>query len=111
MGDLLMGVPASEGALFSLQWGIDVLMLGFGTWAIFLIVRINRTLKGKVRQALRYFMVGIALSLLAVISSLSSYHTLALGSATIEIHRTLMAAGFVCFVMSVMRFSKLLEHA
>ena len=107
----MMSTPgAPEASSHALQLSISVAAVLFGVVAMVVIVRINRELGGRVRQALRFVVLGILCNVLAILWSLFWGHGQIVGNTYVDIHQNLMTVGMICFIISTIRFSKLMQN-
>lgn len=81
-----------------------------GFIAVYLLLRLNTRLGGKINAALRFFILGVLSNVLAIVLSELGYHQYAFGTLTIDIHHVLMAIGMIFFVISTRRFSSLISN-
>lgn len=105
IGDV--GAASAENGI---QLGIDIAALFIGIFAVVIILKVNRVLGGRINQALRYFIAGIVCNLLAIVWSLVFVHTYLVGGFHIDIHQNLMSVGLIFFIISTIKFSKLLQN-
>ena len=94
----------------SIQLGIDVSALLIGLLAVATVIRINRRLGGRVRQALSYFTIGISCNIAAILWSLFFGHSYMVGGFHIDVHQNLMSVGLVFFIIAAARFAKIVQN-
>jgi len=106
-----MVAPATaDMTMTSFDIGVDVLAVLIALVAIILVIRLNSKLGGKLRSALRYFVLGILVNAFAMVWTAFFGHTYTLGTVTFDVHNTFMAIGMVLFSLSAYRFSLLIPR-
>ena len=90
--------------------GVDVVAVCIGLIAIVLVVRLNQKLGGKIRSALRFFLLGVFTNVFAMLWTAFFGHTYTLGALTFDVHDVFMAIGMIFFIFSAYRFSLLVPR-
>lgn len=104
-----MNSIATGGASNTFQIVINMIAIVVGLLAVVWVFHLNRTLGGRVRQALWFFIAGILCNVVAVGWSLFLEHDFIFRNIAIDIHQNLMTAGMIFFIISTARFSKLIN--
>ena len=60
------GMMGSAGASNTLQLGIDVVAILIGIFAVFVAIHLIRRIGGRINEALRYFIFGVACNAVAI---------------------------------------------
>ena len=103
-------MDTAVGASNSLQLGIDTLAIIIGIFALIIAVRLINKLGGRINQALRYFIAGIICNAAAIVWSLFFGHVYVIGGAYFDVHQNFMTFGMIFFILSTLKFSKLVEN-
>ena len=90
---------------------IDVVTIIIGLASIYIIIRLNRNLGGKIKSALQYFVWGVAINIVAVVYTTVLSHTLTIGGISVDAHNLLMAFAMIFFILSTYRFSLLIARS
>ena len=90
---------------------VDVATIIIGLASIYIIIRLNRNLGGKIKSALQFFVWGVAINIVAVVYTTFLSHTLTIGGVAIDAHNLLMAFAMVFFILSTYRFSLLVARS
>ena len=83
------------------------IIIGFG--AIYLLIRLNQTLGGKIKSALWFFVLGVLSNVVAILWSLFLDHMYNIGGTMFNIHQFFMTVGMIFFIISTHRFSSLIQ--
>ena len=117
MHDSAVGVPDPDfatmgmgGSHSTFQLSIDFLAVFIGLFAIVMVIKLNHKLGGRIHRALRYFILGVLSNVLAIVWSLSFGHLYTIGGFSLDMHQNLMTIGMVFFIISTVRFSKLVQN-
>lgn len=94
----------------SMQLGIDIAALFVGALAVATVIRISRRLGGRVKEALRYFTIGITSNIAAIVWSLFFGHSYMVAGFHIDVHQNLMSIGLIFFIISAIKFSKIVQN-
>lgn len=86
-----------------------VIAVIIGVVAVYLLIRLNRRLGGKLNIALRLFVGGVISNTVAIIWTLSGGPMFSVGGALFDVHHLLMTLGMIFFIFSVHRFSSLVS--
>lgn len=97
------------GASNAFQIAINVGAMVVGLLAVVWVFKLNRTLGGRVSQALRFFIAGILCNVAAIGWSLFFEHAYVIGNMEVDVHQNLMTVGMIFFILSTARFSKLIN--
>jgi len=105
---------SSAGMMAPVSTNIIELIVGIaatliGLFAIYLLIKLNRKLGGKIKTALQYFVLGVLANIVAIIWSLFFEHIYVIAGITFNIHQLLMTLGMIFFILSTYRFSSLIQ--
>ncbi len=89
------------------QGSLDAFAVAIGLVAIYLLIKLNRKLGGKLSGALRLFNLGMAANVVAITWSSFSGHVYVVGGIPIDIHHFFMTLGMIFFIIATNRFSSL----
>ena len=110
MDDTIINSTAmTGGASNTFQIAINVVAIVVGLFAVVWVLHLNRTIGGRVRQALWFFIAGILCNVVAIGWSLFLEHDFIFSNITIDIHQNLMTLGMIFFIISTARFAKLIN--
>ena len=93
------------------QLVIDIAAILIGFFAIYLLVKVNRKLGGKINTALQFFVWGVLSNIAAILWSLFFEHTYVVAGMAFDIHQLLMTLGMIFFILSTHRFSSLIQNS
>ena len=93
-----------------LQLGISVVAITVAVFAAIMAFRLVHKLGGRINQAIRYFILGIACNASAIVWSIFSGHIYLFGDVYFDIHQNLMSLGMVFFIISTLKFSRLIQN-
>jgi hypothetical protein len=86
----------------------DIIGVGTGIFAIYILISIRRMLGGRINGALWYFAAGIAFMTLAFAGTIVFERLNLLASPIFDGHHLLMTIGMICFIIAVSKLSSLL---
>ncbi|OGI95372.1 hypothetical protein A2917_02285 [Candidatus Nomurabacteria bacterium RIFCSPLOWO2_01_FULL_42_17] len=102
-------VPVASGVL-QFQTVLDTIAILVGIVAIYSLLRLNKSLGGKLSSAIRFFNLGMAANVVAIIWSTFYGHMYIVAGATLDIHHLLMSVGMIFFVISTRKLSGLVAN-
>ena len=97
-------------SVFSIQSILDLIAVVIGIIAIYSLIRLNKKLGGKLSSAIRFFNLGMAANVLAIIWSTFWGHTYTIAGATFDLHHLLMSLGMILFIISARKLSGLVSN-
>lgn len=103
-------MDASTDVSSGLQLGISVVAITVAVFAFIMAFRLVHKLGGRINQAVRYFILGIACNASAIGWSLFFGHVYFLGDVYFDIHQNLMSLGMIFFIISTLKFSRLIQN-
>lgn len=107
----VMGMTSMTMTMSSVDIIVDVAAVIIGLAAIYFVLRLNKSLGGKIKSALRFYILGIFANVFAMIWTAFFGHTYTIGAVTFDIHNVFMAIGMVFFTVSTYRFSLLVPKS
>lgn len=90
---------------------IDIVGIVTGIVAIITVTNLNKILSGKLSGALKVFMWGIILMILAFIYTVVFTRLALLPKPAVDIHHLLMTIGMIFFIVSAKKFARLTQIA
>src|SRR3989338_6633125 len=103
-------VDTAAGASITLQFGINTMAVTVAIFAVIMASRLIHKLGGRINQAIRYFILGILCNAVAISWSLFFGHLYVLGGALFDVHQNFMSLGMVFFIISTLKFSRLIQN-
>lgn len=97
------------GYAIGIQDIVDLIAILVGTIAIYYLIRLNRKLGGKLSGAIRFFNLGMAANVLAILWSAFLGHVYIVGGMEIDAHHFLMSIGMIFFILSTRKLSGLVQ--
>jgi hypothetical protein len=102
-------LPMVSGVL-QVQGVLDLIAILVGVVAIYSLLRLNKKLGGKLSSAIRFFNLGMASNVLAIIWSTFLGHIYTIGGISFDIHHVLMSVGMIFFILSTRKLSGLVVN-
>lgn len=99
----------ATGSVNFIEWafGFGAIIIGF--CSVYILLRLNQKLGGKIGVALRYFILGVGANIFAVLWSLFFDHLFVIAGLTFNAHQLFMTFGMIFFILSTYRFSLLVR--
>lgn len=95
--------------MLTVALGIDIIGITIGLISIYIILKIKKSLGGRVGGALNMFVWGVAFQIFAFSWTIVFTRLALLPKPAIDVHHLLMATGMVLFVAAALKFSKLIQ--
>ena len=90
---------------------VDVVTIVIGLASVYIIIKLNRNLGGKIKSALQLFVWGVAINIIAVVYTTFLSHSVTIGGVALDAHNLLMAFAMIFFILSTYRFSLLISRS
>lgn len=88
---------------------IDIIGIGVGLFAMVTVIKLNRTLGGRISKGLFFFNWGVLFQILAFVYTIIFTRLKLIGPPPIDFHHLLMAIGMILFVVAAKKFATLLQ--
>ena len=109
MSNEMVPMTSATTNLFQVQTMIDLIAVVIGVFAIYYIIRLNRKLGGKLSMAVRFFNLGIASNVTALVWSTFWGHMYTVAGINFDVHHVFMDIGMIFFIISTHKLSGLIQ--
>ncbi len=92
------------------ELAINIAAIVIGFLSMYLLIRLNRQLGGRIQTALWFFVLGVLANVAAILWSLFFEHTYIVANTTFDAHQLLMTIGMIFFILSTRKFSLLIRN-
>ncbi len=97
------------GYVIGVQGVVDFIAIMVGIIAIYSLIRLNEKLGGKLSGAIRFFNLGMAANVLAILWSAFLGHMFIIAGMEVDAHHFLMSIGMIFFILSTRKLSGLVQ--
>lgn len=102
-------VPIASNTL-PIQSILDLIAIIIGVIAIYSLIRLNQKLGGKLSLVVKFFNLGMAANVLAIIWSTFFGHIYTVAGVSFDIHHLLMSVGMIFFILSTRKLLGLVAN-